>query len=120
MEEGVLAEKAHVQAKRIDRRDADDEVPVRGMWRDDRHHLRPVRELALDAPSAEREARMPQRAREGVAPARHAGRQLGNAPHRPPAKPSWRQASNTATATALERLRLRFPGRMGSLMRMSG
>ncbi len=37
-----------------------------------------------------------------------------------PAHPCWRHASYTATATALERLRLRTPGRIGMRRRDSG
>ena len=37
-----------------------------------------------------------------------------------PAKPAWRQASNTTTATALDRFRLRLCGRIGSRSSRSG
>ncbi len=38
-------------------------------------------------------------------------------PQLPPTKPCWRHASNTTTATAFDRFKLRLPGRIGSRMR---
>src|SRR6185503_8349216 len=102
IEQRVLAEEAHAQAEREYGRDAEDEVPVRGVRGDDRDELRAVRELALDAPARRPEERAAEQAREVVPPARQARRQVRNAVQALPLNSSWRQASNTTTATALE------------------
>jgi hypothetical protein len=50
-EQRVLGDEACADADGEHREDADDEVPVGGVRRDDHHQLRPRRELAIDAPS---------------------------------------------------------------------